>query len=248
MKRRTYYASAMAGDENLVKLAVRQLAINASQDGASQAWLVGNSKDDLKNGIVANALGKIADELRKGRAVNLAPGCELQFFSARTLPHTGSGTPVLACWPTRDLLDKLDAIPGISTLIVLPWNWNDIKSWLYANGAEDILGQATVSKAKVTSPTVLRALESIRSSININTGLSHPSDRDRVIEAFEILRDAGEPIDADEVRAWLQQAGMKPQYAEEASEIATDPGKFRKSSPSQWWPAEILDRWRGTPP
>ena len=248
MSRRTYYASEAGGNEDLVRLALVHLKTSARQDAATEAWLVGNSKDDLKSGVVANALGEHAASLKAGRPVDLAPGCRLQFFSGRMLPAVAKGVSVLACWPTPDLLNKLDAIPGIRTLIVLPWNLNDVKTWLDANGAEDILGIATVAKKKVTNPTVLEALESIGASINISAGLTHPSDRDRVIDAFKILRDGGESIDAAQVRAWFQQAGMPPEYALEAFEIAAAPGNFRKASAVDYWPPDVLERWRGKRP
>lgn len=81
--------------------------------------------------------------------------------------------------------------------------------------------------------------------INTSSGMTHPRDRDRVIDAFRILRDAREEVEAQEVRSWLLQRGMKPKYAEEIARVADNPSGFRKNSSSSSWAKNILEKWRG---
>jgi hypothetical protein len=203
----------------------------------------------IMRGCIVDAIGEhFASDLRADRVVTLTAQCRLRFFSKQTLPGTAQKVVVLACWPTSKLLNKLDSIHGISTLVVLPFTLEEIQPWLGANGAEDILGVSNVAKAQVKNQTVLRALESIRASINMSGRLTNPSDRDRVIDAFRLLRKAGEFANVTEVRAWLQQEGMDPETAEEASRIATDPTRFRKSSSSPNWASDIIQKWQGKKP
>jgi hypothetical protein len=88
-------------------------------------------------------------------------------------------------------------------------------------------------------------MESIWTNINTSSGMTHPRDRDRIIDAFRILRKGREEVESQEIRSWLLQRGMKPKYAEEIAKVAANPSGSRKSSSSGSWADNILDQWRG---
>jgi hypothetical protein len=247
MPRENYYASEIANTPEVVRAGFEALIKVTGELKAQKAWLVCDSKQNLE-GHIKNSIGEAAAKaLQKGRCVTLPTKCLLSFYAERTLPLNGENCPILACFPSAKLLDKLDALLGVTALIVLPWSLDEIRPWLAAHGAKDILGGADVVPVTVSNPVVAEALKSILLHINLNTGVGHPSDKHAVIEAFRILKRGGEAVDPDEVRAWLVQEGMEPRHANTIAEIAADPTKFRHSERTSFWSPDILQAWKKSP-
>lgn len=117
---------------------------------SSTAWLVCHAYSNL-DGFVEQVIGSNAvAALKNRRSVAFVQGCSLVFHGERNLPHSGGGSPILACYPDKRLLDKLDAIADVPALIVLPWQISDIQPWLAAHGAQDILGKSQVEPAAIS--------------------------------------------------------------------------------------------------
>jgi len=228
----------------VVRAGFQALEFVAKKLNARTAWLVCDGHDNL-GGFITEVIGDAkVKALQQGKAIPFSSDCVLEFYSNRTLPHSGSQNPVLACFPSKNLLDKVDGLTGVTTLIVLPWSQQDIDPWLVAHGAREILGRINSQPAIVSNSVVAKALEDIHARINVSTGVVHSSDKHAVVEAFRILRDGGEPVDPTEVRAWFVQKGMEPKHANVIAEIASEPGKFRLSETTPSWRPEILSRWR----
>ncbi len=123
---------------------------------------------------------------------------------------------------------------------------DDVAAWIQAHGPADIMGRAQTQALGVRSPVVERALESVWGRINVGSGIAHPLDKHTVIDTFRILRKAGEPYDAAEVRAWLVRKGMHPKAADDIAAIAENPSGFRSSArATSGWRSDILNVWRG---
>ena len=212
---------------------------------SSAGWLVCDTKSPL-GGMIRDVIGtQAAAALEKGKMVPMNGLGSLSFYSSRVLPNRAAGAVILACHPSAKLLDHLDRLRDAAALIVLPWTLDDIRNWQAARGPEDILGKSSLPAATISNPVLAGALESIYHRINVSTGISHPLDRDAVIDAFRILRDANEAVDPRQVRAWLVQKGMEASNADDIAAIAANPSKFRRNSSRGSWAANILDQWRG---
>lgn len=243
MMRKDLYASE-PGTEDALASGVRSLVAEMKSLGLSHAWLVCDSKSSV-SGIIASVIGeKAAKGLAKGEAVRIDQSASITLKTALTMPLAAKGIAILACHPSKKLLDNLDALRDAAVLIVIPWNESDVSQWIKARGPVDILKRTSPVPATVSNSVVARALESIRHILNFSTGVVDPRDKDSVIDAFRILRDGKEPVDADEVRAWFVQKGMKPKHANQIAEIAAEPGKFRKHSSNARWKTDILEQWR----
>jgi hypothetical protein len=120
----------------------------------------------------------------------------------------------------------------------------EVAHWIAAYAPQDLLGRQSNQPQSISNPVVARAMESIWLMINTSSGMTHPLDRNRVIDAFRILRKGRETVDPQEIRSWLLQRGMKPKYAEEIAQVAANPSGSRKSSSSSSWAENILDQWR----
>jgi hypothetical protein len=240
--RTNYYSSREVRSVEVIRKGFEAVFAEAVKQGKKKIWLVSNAKSNLE-GYLAEAIGQgAASELAKGKALNVE-GIQIVFYGEKTLPYGGDDCPVLVCYPSKKLLDKLDGMKDISSLVVLPWLIGDVSEWANTHGATDIFGVVKEAKSTVSNPVVERALEHFKAVINWSTGISHPSDKASAIEIFRILRAAREPYTTEEVRAWLVQKGMKPDHANAIEAIAADPSKHR----SKGIPAigdESLKRWR----
>ena len=244
MARQNFYTSEMANSLGVVKLGVQALADAAIRLQSSSAWIVSNAKSNL-DGFIADVVGGAAVKaLQKGKEVGFVKGCSLKFFYEKAIPSFANGSPILACFPNEELMQKVDAITDVPALIVLPWVLDDIKPWLLAHGAKDLLKTAMASPVKISNPVVEQALLSSLSLINVSTGIVHPSDKATVIGIFKTLQQADEQYDPQEVGAWFIQKGMDGKHASEIAAVAANPTGFRSSSGGKKWGKADLKRWR----
>lgn len=241
--RKNFYASEAATDEALAA-GVQKLFSEMASLSLTRAWLVCDSKNNV-SGMIASVIGEQpAKALGKGQPVRVGQSGSITLHTTLTLPLSASGVAILACHPSKKLLDRLDGLRDAAVLIVVPWSESDVAQWVQAHGPIDVLERTSSPAATVSNPVVARALESIRHVINFSTGIADPRDKDSVIDAFRILKDGGEVVTPAEVRAWFVQKGMKPEHANQIEAIAAAPGKFRKHSGTPRWRAGILEQWR----
>lgn len=241
--RKNFYTSEAATEEALAA-GVQKLISEMVSLGLSRAWLACDSKSNV-SGMIASVIGEQpAKALGKGQSVRVGQSGTMTLQTTLTLPLSASGVAILACYPSKKLLDRLDGLRDAAVLIVVPWSESDVAQWVQAHGPVDVLGRTTTSVTTVSNLVVARALESISGVINFSTGVADPRDKDSVIDAFRILEEGGEAVSPDEVRAWLVQKGMKPEHANQIAAVAAAPGKFRKHSGTPRWRADILKQWR----
>jgi uncharacterized protein (TIGR02391 family) len=148
-------------------------------------------------------------------------------------------------WQLEKRLDGLDA----PALCVVPWNRADIDQWKANWNPTDLrTGEAAGQAATVGNPVVEAALRSLTVAVNLSTGLSQPSDRAAAVQAFRLLREAGERFEPSEVQAWAVRNGWRPRHARELSEVVqaiVDRRSIRGGRPR--WREDIVEHWRRGP-
>lgn len=89
---------------------------------------------------------------------------------------------IIAFWPSENSLEQLD---------VICWPWRSFPGsrrtswWRRARGAVDLLGGISPpAPAAIADPVVEAAMGNLTRLVNLSTGLAHPNDRSRAIEAF----------------------------------------------------------------
>lgn len=209
-------------------LAAMRLAfawLDESTETGSDAFLALPTKGNL-DGIVSEAIGeRAAKALRQGRTVSLPGGGQLSLVTERKQPPLYTNGPILAAYPTKKLLNDMDERRP-PAMLVLPWLPKDVAAWRSAwNPVQLSVGGASApqSAASTTSPSaaVMDALERLTGTVNLSTGIAHPSDRRAAIETFRNLHVEGERFDPAEVRAWLVgHGGWAPRHADAVEEIA----------------------------
>jgi len=164
------------------------------------------TKSQLQQGLLVDTLGKaICKKLAKNEAVTDS-GVTFEAVTERTRPSTWREGPVLVLYPSRSLLNKIDTLPGTTEVLVLPWAPGECDDWVEQWGATDILS-GTAAAIPSLSPKVEATLERVRDAVNVRSGISHPNDRSYVVRAFKSLKEEGEPLDQQGIRAWLVREG-----------------------------------------
>lgn len=242
MTRSNLYSSRPATSGDVVRTGILTLLSEAKRLTAKSAWLICPQKSNL-DGHLAQALGEAACEsLARGNSVQV-DGTLLSFYGARSLPHSGDGSPVLGCYPSEKLLARLDSMKNLPSLIVLPWTLAEAQNWIDAHGPVDIFRLARPQKLTVANPVVIKALDTLGASINVSTGVTHPSDKRSAIEVFRLLQGGSETYTPGEVRAWFVQMGMRADHANAIAAIAADPTRYRSRTGSVLRP-DLLRRWQ----
>jgi hypothetical protein len=242
MTTRRFYTSETANNSDVVKVGFIALFQAAKAANLEVVRLICATKGNLE-GFIEDLMGReVVKTLKKTGTVNIS-GISVVFHHERAIPYSAEGTPVLLCYPDEKLLQKVDAMQDIPTLIVLPWTMDNIKPWLLAHGATDLLQKADISPCKISNPVVEQALKGMLLSINTSTGIVHSSDKATAIETFETLSAAGELYDPHEVGAWFVQHGVSSEHAATITEVARNPAGFRSADKANWG-KQALERWR----
>jgi len=251
--RKRYYVHAEGPDEDAMRLAFAWLleSVKRSQTAVT-ALLAIPVKDNLR-GIITKVIGdKVARHLASGRAVPIEQSAsDILLITQRAKPIGWRGGPVLAAYPTKELLDMLDDLYGVTEMVVVPWRLAEVQYWVETWAPQELRGLVPVTPTiHVRNPVVVEALRTLTETVNLSTGISHPSDRQATIDLFHRLKQAGEQFDPLEVRAWLvSQGGWSPQHANEVKAVAQSviAGKRLKGG-GKFWADDIVEQWRSSIP
>jgi hypothetical protein len=129
--RRNLYVDAEASPQG-VGIGITLLIEEAQRVGSREAWLVCHQNAQLDaHSQIGEILGKQRiDALRKHQAVPLEGGAQLIAYTERHLPAVGNGSPVVVVHTNAKLLDKVDSLLQVPSLIVVPWNSEaDTRAW-----------------------------------------------------------------------------------------------------------------------
>lgn len=131
-------------------------------------------------------------------------------------------------------------------MLVVPWIFNEIELWIKTHNANELGAEIKQEAELIENNVVVEALKSLVTAINISTGITHPSDRERAIWTFTIIRDAGEYYKPENVKAWLiRYGGLKATDAEKIRELAEKVLERRRLRKGRRpWRRNILKYWR----
>jgi hypothetical protein len=93
---------------------------------------------------------------------------------------------------------------------------------------------------------VEKAMEALTVSVNLSTGLGHPSDKESAIGMLKLLKSAGENYEPEQLRAWAVCHGWQPRHARSLAELAekVKAGKRIQGGKRKMWRSDIIDIWR----
>ncbi len=128
--RRNLYVDVEANPQG-VGIGLTLLIEESRRLGSKEAWLVCPLQTQLdERSHIGEILGKtIVGRLRRRQPVHV-DGVKLVAYTERQIPDIGNGSPLLAVHTDSKLLDKLDALSHVPSLIVVPWAAEaDVSAW-----------------------------------------------------------------------------------------------------------------------
>lgn len=186
--RKSWYIDTEGSDEEAMEQAFMWLYSLGEMDAEKrEAILAVNTKRQLQ-GVVSSVIGEqAAKQLDKKNPVNLGEAT-IQLMTKRIDAKRRTSGPVLAVYPDKKLLDKIDSMHNVTDVLVVPWDRSDVDYWINTwNPIE--LGSSEKQKDldHISDPIVEAAMESLDFLVNSSTGVTHPSDRSTAIEIFKTL-------------------------------------------------------------
>lgn len=85
-----------------------------------------------------------------GRIARLVDAKQVKLSTPRTREHLGHRGPIIALWPTSEMLDELHGTDN--PVCVVPWNGKDVEPWVRATSPE-VLGDDWRTPPGASNPT-----------------------------------------------------------------------------------------------
>ena len=215
----TRYIVKRSSDQ--IRNAFQQILKLCKDQGIGQVTLVVPKKGGWEHTIVAEFLGQAATKaLLKGQQVLLTDGASMTLQSGQALrPFVGQGLLVGAHVSIADM-NKLDDLYGAQAIMYLPWTDDEGKEW-QATWNPQIVGAETQKISSGNLPdAVEKALGQLTQTINLGTGLGHPSDKKHAERTIDKLRADGHSFDPAEIRRWAQRHGWSSSAAADLEGVA----------------------------
>ena len=204
-------------DVDAERAGIRWVLQWASEAGHHRAAIVAPGVREIEP--LERALGpRVADVLRRDRQVEAESGLILEILLAGKLPFRYDG-PVFVPWAHDPLIDKVEEMHP-PAICAQPWALNDLSVWRRSWALADPRTGAQVTTPVKLSDVVTAALEDLTHSVNLGTGLGHPSDKASAVDLLKALHHGGEILDRDAVRAWAAGHGWEPRHAQRLGELA----------------------------
>lgn len=119
----------------------------------------------------------------------------------------------------KDVL-KIDDCYSAKVIIAVPWLREYLQKWIQTWNPADIRSNQNSSAYPEPSCIVKKAMESLTASINMSTGIHHPSDEDRAKTFIRALHKYEPSLDANLVGAYLiRELGWTTNHAQDVEKL-----------------------------
>jgi hypothetical protein len=212
-----FFIDAYGPDADAERGGVAWLAREAARRGTSGAIVV-PGLDSIRN--LGRAIGPQAAAVAAKNRYFTIEGTRIEVFSDRTKPHRFDG-PVLVPWSNDAMVNAAEEMDP-PAICGIPWGEGDLAEWKRAwNPIDPRTGEPVgEGPASVSSELVERALFSLTRTVNMSTGIHHPSDERQAKQLLKALYLCGEPLDEMEIRTWAISHAWQPRHAENLAELA----------------------------
>lgn len=171
-------------------------------------------------------------------------GVTVQLFTSQKPFAKLHNSPILVIHGDRDLLDKVDSIPGTADVLFIPWNKEEQDEWAATRGAT-ILGCDTASDSAPLSGVAYTALLVLTEKTK-RSGIGHSDDRSYAIRTLETLYRKGVVCAPRLIRQQLIRMGWFPKDAELVEQLAEQIWDGRRPDGSVGEPDdELWNYWEG---
>jgi hypothetical protein len=171
----------------------------------SRVTLIVPKKGGWENSIFAEAIGiEEAKALTKGRSVAIGNVASLTLEGMATFRGVGNNGLLVGVHIPISGMNKLDNSFDAQAILYLPWNDDEANEWWATWKPETIGPSASRAPLGNLAEAVEQALRRLTQTINLGTGLDHPSDKKQAERVVAGLRADGHLLDPVEVRRWAQ--------------------------------------------
>ena len=190
------------------------------QVGAGTFTLVVPSKGDLARGEVGKFLKEpTAKRLVAGQTVKVNGNLTMNCESPATIRKTGHAKVLLVFHVDRETMRMVDGLTGVAGIVYVPWVEEDGNDWQRTWNAA-IAGEKVEQHEPNLDARVTAALEGLTGSVNLATGLGHPSDKEHAKRVFKQLRADGVNFVPSEIEIWAVRHNWRPDHAAELKKMA----------------------------
>jgi hypothetical protein len=170
---------------------------------------------------VAEFLGQTAAKtLLKGQQVLLTDGVSMTLESGQTFRPSVGQELLVGAHVSIAVMNKLDDSYSAQAIMYLPWTDDEGAEW-QATWNPQIVGAETQNISSGNLPdAVEKALSQLTQTINLGTGLGHPSDKKHAERTIDKLRADGHSFDPAEIRRWAQRHGWSSSAAADLEGVA----------------------------
>lgn len=181
--------------------------------GATDVILLTHTKHQMDHTSLSRFLGDRAVRALAKSAVPIPSGRRLHAETMRTFKWPARPSVLIVYYAERAILDLADGTKNVVGVVAVPHLLGEADDWAKRWGAI-VHGQAArPPEPLIEDRTVVSALESLTSIINLSTGLGHPRDKVAADETLRILRAKGHNDPTDNIRSWAVRHGWKPDQA-----------------------------------
>lgn len=252
-KKSAFYIDTEGSGEDGVKWGLQWL-----RDQGGRGLIAVNILDSLDN----LPLGLTTQDIKalKGGSSVVHGAIDLTAWSKRTLETQWSG-PVLVIHPSSALLDEVDKLNLVTSVLVVPLLKSEVQAWISTWSAQPLGAQGTVvppaetvvTEASPDDANVLSAaLLELTNRVNLSTGLADLGDTATAIDLFVMLKQGGVNYSPEDVKSRLiRDHKWEPYHAEEVKVVAEKvlkgkPPKKHANYASSRWLDKSIERWRTT--
>lgn len=161
--------------------------------------------------------------------------CRPVFKIETTQTYRDSHTPseiLISLGLDADDLFKIDDYYSVKAIIAIPWLKEHTETWVQTWSPKELRGnQSAVKGFPNPSCIVIKAMEELTESINMSTGITHPSDERHAKTTILALHKYEPELNGDVVASYLVRVlGWDSEYANEMRELINtlNAGRFFK--------------------
>lgn len=205
-----------------IELAFFQAFKICQLSGLSNITLVFPVKRQFKSSSIANFLGdQLSSNLSKEGVVILPNGLTLSLETPNKINALQKHDVLLATYLTERDMDIVDEVNDAHSIVYLPWNEGEGKRWLSTWAPQVIGDKSWVAPIDHLAPLAQQAVLKLGHSINMATGLKHPSDKELAKKIFADLRKKGISFSLAELKRFAIHNGWKSTAAQELADFAS---------------------------
>lgn len=226
MEKERYYINTKGNDDAAYKEAMKFACEMANKDAAIKRIVLLISTQQNTGWFERIYDRQIVKSLFKGHKF---AGCNpvFQFETTKTYKDKGAGSEIVICCGLDDTeIFKVDDFYSPKSIIVIPWLNEKVQKWVKTWAATDLRAahaeEAVAVAAAYPEPSriVKKAMEELTDSINMSTGIHHPSDEEDAKTYILALHKYEDELDADVVGAYLvSELGWETKHAAEVEEL-----------------------------